>query len=151
MDNAQSEIRAEIESTRAGMVEKISTLEQRLEGAITDAKRSVDPKYQTQKRPWLMTGLSLAAGYVMGRIVFGRSSPKPQVIVPDNWPERAGINHQKAGLIHTVSGMVSGVVTAVGVALARELASNLLSKRHGREQDDGASSLGTGFNDRHFQ
>ena len=44
MDNAQSEIRAEIESTRAGMVEKISTLEQRLEGAITDAKRSVDPK-----------------------------------------------------------------------------------------------------------
>jgi hypothetical protein len=86
----------------------------------------------------------------MGRIVFGRSSP-PQVIVPDNWPERAGTNHQKAGLIHTVSGIVSGIVTEVGVALARELASNLLSKRYGREQDDGASSLGTGFNDRHFQ
>jgi hypothetical protein len=45
--------------------------------------------------------------------------------------------------------MVSGVITAVGVSLARELASNLLAKRHGREQDDGASGLG--FNDRHFQ
>lgn len=149
MDNAQSEIRAEIESTRAGMVEKISTLEQRLEGAITDVKRSVDPKYQTQKHPWLMTGLSLAAGYVVGRIFLGGSSRRTQIVVPDNWPERAGTNHQKAGLIHTLSGMVSGVITAVGVSLARELASNLLAKRHGREQDDGANSLG--FNDRHFQ
>jgi len=149
MDNAQSEIRAEIESTRAGMVEKISTLEQRLEGAITEVKRSVDPKYQTQKRPWLMTGLSLAAGYLVGRIFLGGSSRRTQVVLPDAWPERAGTNHQKAGLVHTLSGMVSGVITAVGVSLARELASNLLAKRHGREQDDGASGLG--FNDRHFQ
>lgn len=151
MDNAQSEIRAEIESTRAGMVEKISTLEQRLEGAITDVKRSVDPKFQTQKHPWLMTGLSLAAGYLVGRIFFGRSSGKTQVNLQDNWPERAPTDHQKAGLIHTVSGMVSGVITAVGVSLAREVASNLLAKRYGREQNDGAKDLGTGFNERRFQ
>ena len=147
MDHAQSEIRAEIESTRAGMVEKISTLEQRLEGAITDAKRSVDPKYQTQKRPWLMTGLSLAAGYVMGRIVFGRSSPRPQVIVPDDWPEQMRDHQLRAGLVQTLSGMVSGVVTAVGVSLARQFASNLLSKRYGEEHGNGANRP-TGYAER---
>ncbi|MGH7794087.1 MAG: hypothetical protein ACREQ2_04175 [Candidatus Binatia bacterium] len=150
MDNAQSEIRYEIESTRAGMVEKISTLEQRLEGAIREVKRSVDPKYQTQKRPWLMTGLSLAAGYLVGRIFFAGSSRQTQVVLPDDWRERAGNNHQNAGLMHTLSGMVSGVVTAVGVSVAREFASKLLAKRHGREQGDGANGSGTEFNERRF-
>lgn len=130
MDNAQSEIRHEIESTRAGMVEKIATLEERLQCAIEDVKRSFDLRYQTRKRPWAMTGLSLAAGYLVGRVVFGAAPRRSQIIVRDSAPER----RQAASFAQTLSGMLSGVVTAVGVSLAREFATNLLMKRRGRDE-----------------
>ncbi|HEX9787041.1 MAG TPA: hypothetical protein VGB09_03400 [Candidatus Binatia bacterium] len=151
MDNAQREIRHEIESTRAGMVEKITTLEERIECAIQEVKRSVDPKYQTQQRPWLMTGLSVAAGYLLGRIVFGGSPPKARVVLPDNWPERGGSHYRNGSLAQNLSGMISGIVTVVGVSLAREFATSMLSKRHGRDHGDGANGPGTEFNERRFQ
>jgi len=150
MDNAQSEIRYEIESTRAGMVEKISTLEERLQCAVEEAKRSVSPAYQTQKRPWLMTGLSLATGYLLGRIVFGRAPRRTQYVLPDDWPERGGNHQRNASFAQSLSGMLSGVVTAVGVSLAREFATNLLTKRHGNGHGDGANRSGAEFNSPRF-
>ena len=62
MEPSKNEIRREIEATRAAMAEKIETLEARVGGAIQEAKRSVDPKYQTQKRPWVMVSLRLFDG-----------------------------------------------------------------------------------------
>jgi len=149
MDNPQSEIRYEIESTRANMVEKISTLEERLQCAIEEAKRSVSPTYQTQKRPWLMTGVALATGYLLGRLVFGRAPRRTQLALPDDWQERLRSNQDKASFAQTLSGMLSGVVTAVGVSLAREFASNLLMKRSGGESGNGNRS-GTEFNEPRF-
>ena len=148
MDNAQSEIRHEIETTRAGMVEKISTLEERLQCVVQEVKRSFDPRYQTRKRPWMMTGVSLAAGYLLGRIVFGIVPRRPQVIVRDNWPDR-GDHQRHASFAQTLSGMLSGVVTAVGVSLAREFATKLLMKRHGGE-DEGENRSGQQFNQGRF-
>jgi hypothetical protein len=52
MEPSKNEIRREIEATRAAMAEKIETLEARVGDVIQGAKRSVDPKYQTQRRPW---------------------------------------------------------------------------------------------------
>jgi hypothetical protein len=132
------------------MVEKITTLEERLQCAIDEAKRSVSPKYQTQRRPWVMTGLSLATGYLVGRVVFGTTPRTPRIVLPDNWSERIGSNHHKAGVAQTLAGMLSGVVTAVGVSLAREFASKLLMKHPGREQGDGAGGA-TGEYERRYQ
>ena len=148
MDNSQSEIRYEIESTRASMAEKIATLEERLQCAIEEAKRSVSPTYQTRKRPWAMTGTALATGYLLGRIVFGGHRPRPaRVVLPDDWPEQMRDHQRRAGLTQTLSGMVSGVVTAVGVSLARQFAANLLSKRYGEEHGNGANRP-TGYDER---
>ena len=150
MDNSQSEIRYEIESTRASMAEKIATLEERLQSAVEEAKRSVSPTYQTRKRPWAMTGAALAAGYLLGRIVFGGPPRRSEMVLPDDWPEQMREHQRRAGLSQTLSGMVSGVVTAVGVSLARQFASNLLSKRYGEEHGNGANRAET-FDERRHQ
>jgi hypothetical protein len=132
MDNAQREIRNEIEATRAGMVEKIASLENRVDCTIRGVKRSFDPKYQTEKHPWLMVGLSLAAGYLFSGLILGRPAPKAELVLPDNWEERLGGKQRSAGMLHSLTGMLSGVVTATAVALAREYASGVFFKRqHG--------------------
>jgi hypothetical protein len=132
------------------MAEKIATLEERLQRAVEEAKRSVSPTYQTRRRPWAMTGAALATGYLFGKIIFGRSPRRTQVVLPDDWPERMKEQQRQAGLVHTLSGMVSGVVTAVGVSLARQFATNLLSKRYGKEQGNGANRA-EDFDDRRYQ
>jgi hypothetical protein len=133
------------------MAEKIAALEERLQCAIEEAKRSVSPTYQTRRRPWAMSGAALAAGYLLGRIVFGGPRRRTQVVLPDDWPERMKEHQRQAGLIQTLSGMVSGVVTAVGVSLARQYATNLLSKRYGKEQGNGANREVTFDDDRRYQ
>jgi hypothetical protein len=133
------------------MAEKIAALEERLQCAIEEAKRSVSPTYQTRRRPWAMSGAALAAGYLLGRIVFGGPRRRTQVVLPDDWPERMKEHQRQAGLIQTLSGMVSGVVTAVGVSLARQYATNLLSKRYGKEQGNGANREVAFDDDRRYQ
>lgn len=144
MDNTQREIRNEIEATRAGMVEKIATLEDRVDCTIQGVKRSVDPKYQTEQHPWLALGLSIAAGYLLSGVILGR--PAPKVTLPDDWDERISGNKRNTGLLQSLVGMLSGVVTATAVSLAREYASGFLSKRkrhgHRNGHDTDAASSG---------
>ena len=125
MDNTQREIRNEIEATRVGMVEKIATLEERVDCTIQGVKRSFDPKYQVKQHPWLAVGLSAAAGYLMSGLILGRPAPK----VPDDWDQRASATHRRGGVVQSLVGMLSGVVTATAVSMAREYASGFLFKR----------------------
>lgn len=152
MDHAQREIRNEIEATRAGMVEKIATLEQHVDGKIRKVKRCFDVNYQTERRPWLMIGLAAAAGYVMtgivSAIVLGPARPRAKVELPRNWRPQAGGQQQQAGLTHSLMGMVSGVVTATAVALAREYASKMIFKQQDRSTPDSAHEP---TQDRRFQ
>ena len=99
MEPSKNEIRREIEATRAAMAEKIETLEARVGGAIQEAKRSVDPKYQTQKRPWLMVSLAVAAGYLVEGIIFGKAPPRGKGRKFRNDPERRAYleGQQKGG------------------------------------------------------
>ena len=137
MDNAQREIRSEIEATRAGMVEKIATLENRVDCTIQGVKRSFDPKYQIEKHPWLLVGLSVAAGYLFSGLILGRPAPRAELVLPDNWDERVAGKQRSAGMLHSLTGMLSGVVTATAVALAREYASGFLKRQqNGRGYDE---------------
>jgi hypothetical protein len=144
MDNTQREIRNEIEATRADMVSKIATLENRVDCTIQGVKRSFDPKYQTEQHPWLALGLSIAAGYFLSGLILGRPAPKTQVVLPDNWNERVGRSERNAGILQSLTGMLSGVVTATAVSLAREYASGVLFKRDHNGQGNGqAPHIGT--------
>jgi hypothetical protein len=127
MDHTQREIRNEIETTRADMVQKIATLEDRVDCTIQGVKRSFDPKYQTQQHPWLAFGISLAAGYLMSGLILGR--PAPKVVLPDDWNERIPSKQQSTGIVQSIVGMLSGVVTAAAASMAREYTSGFLFKR----------------------
>ena len=149
MDHTQSEIRNEIEATRAGMVEKIATLEQRVDGKIREVKRSVDVNYQTERRPWLMVGIAIAAGYLLSGIVLGRPAPRAKVVLPKDWHRRVGgpQQQQKAGMATSLMGMLSGVVTATAVSLAREYASKMIFKQQQPRPENPAQPT----QDRRFQ
>jgi len=136
MDNAQREIRNEIEATRAGMVEKIATLEDRVDDTIHEVKRSLDPNYQAEQHPWLAMGLAVAAGYLLSGLILGRPAPKAELVLPRDWDKRISGNSQKAGAIQSLMGMLSGVVTATAVSIAREYASGFLTKRKDNRQNN---------------
>ena len=140
MGYTQGEIRSEIEATRADMVEKIATLEDRVDSTIQGVKRSFDPKYQTRQRPWLMMGLSVAAGYLVSGLILGRPAPKAKLVLPDDWQDRVPRNGRNSGMVQSLTGMLSGVVTATAVSLAREFASKMLFKQQQNGQGNGQVS-----------
>lgn len=78
MDQRTSDVRQDIEDTRAAMTEKIELLEERVretvEGAKTKVKHAVDLSYHVEQRPWQMMGLSIVTGYLLGRMT---ASPAP--------------------------------------------------------------------------
>jgi hypothetical protein len=128
MDNTQREIRSEIESTRKDMVEKIATLEERVDCTIQNVKRSFDAKYQTQQHPWLMIGLSVAAGYLFSGLILGRPAPQAKLVLPEERDARVQAKQRNTGMLQSLTGMLSGVVTATAVSLARDFASRTFFK-----------------------
>jgi hypothetical protein len=127
MDNTQSEIRRQIETTRSDMAEKISALQERIDGAVVEMKHLVDPKYQVEHRPWLMVGLSLLGGYLTSRWLFARRTRAAAPRAPQQ-------------------SLVGSLVSAVGVGLAHDLANNLLLKRRSQTRgnaEQSAQSTGT--------
>lgn len=143
MDNAQREIRNEIEATRKDMVEKIATLEDRVDCTIQGVKRSFDPKYQTQQHPWLAVGLSLAAGYLLSGLVLGPPTPKARLVLPEDWDERVPAKRGNTGTLQSLMGMISGVVTATAVSLAKDFASRTLFKNQHNGRGNGETQSGT--------
>ncbi|MGH7782510.1 MAG: DUF3618 domain-containing protein [Candidatus Binatia bacterium] len=137
MEQSQTELRREIEATRAAMAEKIETLEARVGGVIEDAKRSVNPKYQTQQRPWPMMGIAIAAGYLLECLLFTRPSTRRRYQRRDKlareylerrYPKVDFRGQQKS------AGFLKNIATAAGVALARDFATGVLSKRLGDDR-----------------
>src|SRR2546427_5253537 len=122
MDHPQSEIRRQIESTRTEMVEKISTLTERLDGAIEEMKHLVNLKYQAEQRPWLMMGISTVAGYLLSRLVRA-GSRKAIVNLPDN-----GMNRRVA-LGRQSAGFIGGDVSGGGVSAGRGYGMRLPTKQ----------------------
>jgi hypothetical protein len=130
------------------MVQKIATLEQRVDGKIRDVKRSFDVNYQTEQRPWLMVGLAAAAGYLLSGLVLGPPRPRPKVVLPSDWrPQASSAQQQRAGITTSLMGMLSGVVTATAVGLAREYATKWIFKQDRPEQHPAAEPT----QDRRFQ
>jgi hypothetical protein len=58
------------------MTEKIELLEERVRDTVMDAKTAVrqtfDLRYHVNRRPWQMLGLSVLAGFMVGRLIIDR-------------------------------------------------------------------------------
>ena len=64
------------EQTRTALARKLETLETRMRDNIEQVKesvrRSTDLRYQVDKRPWTMVGLSVAFGVIAGRLLISQ-------------------------------------------------------------------------------
>jgi hypothetical protein len=133
----QRELRREIEATRAAMAEKIETLEARVGGVIEDAKRSVNPKYQTQQHPWVMMGVAVAAGYLLECLLFTSPSARRRHLrrerLAREYLERRYPKVDFRGKQQN-AGFLRNIATAAAVALARDFATGFLSKRLSSDQ-----------------
>jgi hypothetical protein len=65
------EVRREIERTRIALGEKISRLEHKIQ---TTKNTTLNPAYHVRTRPWPTLGTTLAAGFVLARMLKARSS-----------------------------------------------------------------------------
>src|SRR5687768_3689167 len=78
MDQSTGDVQQNRERTRAAITEKIELLEEsvrdRVEGAKTAVKQSFDFRYHVNRRPWQIFGLSVVAGYFIGRMVSDHNS-----------------------------------------------------------------------------
>jgi ElaB/YqjD/DUF883 family membrane-anchored ribosome-binding protein len=78
MDQSTRDVQQNRERTRAAITEKLELLEEsvrgRVESAKTAVKQNFDIRYHVNHRPWQMFGLSIMAGFLIGRWAFDRRS-----------------------------------------------------------------------------
>lgn len=151
------EIRTEMDQTRAALADKLETLQERVVGTVETAqatveqavatvqdtvqaaKRTLDLKYQTEQRPWLMVGLAMVAGSAAGYLT-GRARRRPAVrterneAVPSAAPPEVGYGEAPLraavlpspapaatpGLFAEEWRQLKGMGIGVGMALARD-------------------------------
>jgi hypothetical protein len=134
MDYAQNEIRRDIESTRADMVEKISSLETRIRSAIEEIKRLRDIKYQVEHRPWLTMVVSVVTGYMVSRLIASRPERRRAIV---HWPDVGKTEHISLG---RRSSFIGVIVSSIVAAFARDLATNLMKKWGTQARGNSATS-----------
>jgi ElaB/YqjD/DUF883 family membrane-anchored ribosome-binding protein len=103
MDQSTYEVQQDRERTRSAITEKIDLLEEtvrdRVEGAKTRVKQSFDIRYHVDQRPWQMLGLSVVAGYLIGRMAANRTADvDTRAYAPKYWrPQPASGSSQQTG------------------------------------------------------
>jgi hypothetical protein len=89
MDNETDVTREQMDETRAGLSEKLYTLEQRVvdtvqgasdvvAGTVENIKDTFDLPLQLRRHPWAMVGGSLAVGYLGGYLLVRGGSAQPR-------------------------------------------------------------------------
>ena len=76
MDQRASDVRRDIEHTRAALANKIETLDEQVRGKVENVKNTVDLSYQVEQHPWPMLGVSVAVGFLLERMVSGDSTSR---------------------------------------------------------------------------
>jgi hypothetical protein len=116
-----SNIRADIDRTRDSLAEKTSELADR---AAQTASR-LRPSQQMNERPFTMLALSVAAGFLAQRLLFGRRAHPPVVVV--NESHRESRKREPLGALASAGQMAAG-------ALAREVAARLMDRAPQRRE-----------------
>lgn len=63
-----TEIRQDIEHTRASLGEKLGALQEKVNAVQAQAKKTLDLPYQVEQHPWAALGTSVAVGFVVGSL-----------------------------------------------------------------------------------
>jgi hypothetical protein len=113
VDESLQDVRREIERTRVALGEKVSRLEQKIQ---TTKNTTLNPAYHVRTRPWSTLGTTVAAGFVLGRIIKARSN-------------HVEVKSRTKGTIAPAAG---NIVTMIAADFLR----NYFAKRRSRRGDD---------------
>ena len=129
------------EQIRKALAQKVEMLETRMRDNVAEIKESVrnstDLKYQVGQRPWVMFGLSVLLGSVVGRLLLGnrqssvaRSRPEVEDIIRKGSDStRAGFENSSANInldqygkhLSELKNAAVGALTSIFVQLARHV------------------------------
>jgi hypothetical protein len=81
MEPNLEEVRREIEQTRARITEKINRLQEEVE----ETKRTtLNPAYHVRTRPWRTLGITVLAGWIVGRMAAPKGRRRNNYAASDN-------------------------------------------------------------------
>jgi len=76
IEDAKETVEGTIENVKVTVEDTIQNVKDSVSETVDTVKQSFDLCYQTEQRPWMMLGCSLAAGFVVGRLVEGQRHPR---------------------------------------------------------------------------
>ncbi|HEY7166043.1 MAG TPA: hypothetical protein VIB79_15850 [Candidatus Binatia bacterium] len=133
------------EQTRAALAQKLELLQARLENSVeqvkTAVRRTTDVKYHVSRHPWLMIGLAILAGRILGGVVGGRPRRHRQVS-RQNYATR----QQRS----VVKGAVIGAITSLTSEFARQAIPTLVRRMEGSWQNKPGGSESTQTRSSHY-
>jgi hypothetical protein len=115
MESNLDEVRREIEQTRARITEKIGLLQEEVERT---KKTTLNPAYHMQRRPLQTLGVSVLAGWILGRI----ATPKK------NRPGNHAVSEDRLGSNGVPENGRRSVVARAALAGIRATASSLIMR-----------------------
>jgi ElaB/YqjD/DUF883 family membrane-anchored ribosome-binding protein len=65
----ENRVQGTVEGVQEAVTDTVDSVKEAVQETWHSVKRAVDLPYQTERRPWLMFGLSVAAGYVVGSLI----------------------------------------------------------------------------------
>lgn len=141
-----NEIRSDMQETRASLVNKLETLQERVacsventvesvQDVVQTVKRTLDITYQVEQRPWVMVGAAFLAGTAVGFLTNrGRPRAAPEHVEAPPRPRKhvasTGNGHaaerparartEAPSLFKEELDKLKGMAVGVGMALARD-------------------------------
>ncbi len=132
MDLEEQKLRDRIETREIALKQKINALKERIERL----KRMVDVNSKVQERPGLTLMGSIAAGFLVKKLVGGKKH-SPRYI---NDADSRGVytaRPVKGSLRNPVSAIISAIAIRATVGIVSEIVRDLLPRRQRRWQSEG--------------
>jgi ElaB/YqjD/DUF883 family membrane-anchored ribosome-binding protein len=76
----EAEVKDTVETAKETVQGTIDTVKETVQDTVDTVKRTFDLPYQVEQRPWLMMGLSLAAGVAAGVLIGGRRPASDRMV-----------------------------------------------------------------------
>jgi hypothetical protein len=108
------------------LTEKIELLEERVRETKRAVKQKFDYRYQTEQQPWKMLGVSVGAGFLLGKLIKGRSAPRRVAVQPAQTPAAAQVAQKS-----TLRGALIGAVVPMLVEFGKNAALRAVWSRGG--------------------
>ena len=138
------------EQTRAALAEKLELLQNRLEDSVeqvkTAVRRTTDVKYQVSQRPWVMMGLSVFAGRIVGGLLGGGKKRRRR-----RGSARTGLAREYGEQRNVVKGAAIGALTSLMSELARKAIPVVVRRMESAWQNKPSGSEYTQTSNTHYR